>query len=304
MDWLEQTGIFLRVAELGSFTQAADSLGLPRGRASHAVQQLEARLGTRLLHRTTRRVQLTQDGQTFLARAHDVLADVGELESMFHAPGEAGLRGRVRLDMSTGIARYIVMPAVPALLAAHPLLELEISSTERRVDVVREGFDLVLRTGAVLDESLIALPLGELALLNCASPAYLRRHGKPRALKDLADPRKGHRLVHFAATLGARPAGFEYVQDGQDRTLALPGAVTVSSAEAYAAACEQGLGLIQVPRVGVQQALADGRLVEVLPALRARAMPLTLLYANRRQQPRRVRLVMDWLAKTVRAALA
>ena len=101
------------------------------------------------------------------------------------------------------------------------------------MDVVREGFDLVLRTGAVLDESLIALPLGELELLNCASPAYLRRHGKPQTLQDLSNPQKAHRLVHFAATLGGRSSGFEYVQDGKDRSLPLPGAVTVSSADKY-----------------------------------------------------------------------
>ena len=125
MNPLEQMQIFARVTELASFTQAADALGLPKATVSTAVQQLEAQLGARLLHRTTRRVQPTQDGQAFYERCKDVLADVEELQTMFQQPGEQSLRGRVRIDMSTGLARHVVIPRLPALLAQHPLLEIE-----------------------------------------------------------------------------------------------------------------------------------------------------------------------------------
>jgi DNA-binding transcriptional LysR family regulator len=297
---LDRMHIFTRVAELASFTQAADALGLPKASVSSAVQQLEAALGTRLLHRTTRRVAPTQDGQVFYERCKDLLADADELHTLFQQPGATGsqaLRGRVRVDMSTGMARQAVIPRLPELLALHPLLELEISSTERRVDLVREGFDCVLRAGPVLDTSLVARPLAPMRMANCASPAYLQAHGTPRTPADLAS----HQLVHYASTLGAKPDGFEYLAaDGKTRiALPLPGAITVNNADAYTAACLAGLGIIQVPAVAVQQHICSGQLVELLPAYAAPPMPLTLLYANRRNLSKRVRVLMDWLAGVV-----
>ena len=300
MSPFDRMHIFVRVAELASFTQAAEALGIPKASASTAVQQLETQLGTRLLHRSTRRVQLTQDGQAYYERCKDLLADVDELQSMFQHPDGAGLKGRVRIDMSTGMARNVVVPRLPEQLAPHPGLEVELSSTERRVDVVREGFDCVLRTGAVVDSSLVARPLGLARLVNCASPAYLRAYGTPRSLADLP----GHRLVHFVNTLGARSAGFEAVVDGALVLTPMQGALTVNNAEAYMAGRLAGLGLIQVPHLGVVDLLARGDLVEVLPQLAAPPMPLTLMYANRRNLPRRVRTVMDWLAQVVAEHLA
>ncbi len=297
MNPLEQMQIFARVTELASFTQAADALGLPKATVSTAVQQLEAQLGTRLLHRTTRRVQPTQDGQTFYERCKDVLADVQELQTMFQQPGEQALRGRVRVDMSGGLARLAVLPRLPELLATHPLLALELSSTERRVDLVREGFDCVLRVGPVGDTSLVARPLGAMRMVNCASPAYLRAQGSPTCVADLAR----HHLVHFSNTLGAKPDGFEVMATAKLAAHHIPmrGAVTVNSAEAYTAACLAGLGIIQVPAVGVGELLDAGRLVEVLPDSGAAPMPVNLLYASRRNLSRRVRVVMDWLALVV-----
>lgn len=287
--------LFTRVAELSSFTQAADSVGLPKASVSTAVQQLENQLGTRLLHRTTRRVQLTQDGQAFYERAKDLLSDMDELQGMFQQQDAQAMQGRVRIDMSTGFARNVVVPRLPELLRAHPLLELELSSTERRVDLVREGFDFVVRTGAVVDAGLIARPLGEISLLNCASPGYLRERGTPRTLADLA----AHQLIHFTGTLGGRPTGFEYVEGGEDRSVAMPGSLTVNNAEAYTSACIAGLGIIQVPAVGVHDVIAGGLLKEFMPRHGARPMPVTLLYANRRNLSARVRVVMDWVAGVV-----
>ena len=300
MNPVECMQVFARVAELASFTQAAQALGLPKASASLAVQQLEAQLGTRLLHRTTRRVQLTQDGHVCYERCKGLLADLDEFQAMFQHPGGAPLRGRVRIDMTTGLARNVVIPRLPELLRRHPALEVELSSTDRRVDLVREGFDCVLRAGPVGDANLVARPLGVLHQGNYASPAYVEAMGTPRTLEDL--PR--HRLVHYAGTLGARPAGFE-VQDGSGAVArhAMAGAVTVNNAEAYLSAGLAGLGLIQVPRLSVEDLLARGLLVEVLPAHAAPHMPLTLVYAHQRNLSRRVRLVMDWLADVVRARL-
>lgn len=296
MSLLNQMRIFTRVAELASFTRAATDLGLPKASVSTAVQQLENALGTRLLHRTTRSVTLTQDGQAFYERSKDALDDLDDLQTMFQRPTSSALKGRVRVDMSTVMARHAVLPRLSELLQAHPLLELEISSTERRVDLVSEGFDCVVRAGTVGDPGLVARPIGAMAMANCASPRYLARHGTPLSLDDLAR----HQLVHFASTLGAKSSGFEYTDEGDvDRALPMSGAVTVNNAEAYQAACLAGLGLIQAPRAGVRELLAQGQLVEVLPRYPARPMPLSLVYANRRNQSARVRVVMDWLCGVI-----
>jgi DNA-binding transcriptional LysR family regulator len=167
------------------------------------------------------------------------------------------------------------------------------------VDLVREGFDCVLRIGALEDSALVARPLGYMVQLNCASPAYLARHGTPRTLEDLAN----HRLVHYLPTLGGRPVGWEYVEHGAMRTLPMVGALTVNDTAAYSAACVAGLGLIQAPVIGMQPLIEQGLLVEVLPQWRAPAMPVSLVYANRRQLPRRVQVFMNWLAGVLGAKL-
>lgn len=188
MQNLEPILIFITVAEMGSFTRAADSLGIQKGRASTAIRKLEEDVGVRLLHRTTRSVQLTEDGRAFRARARDLLAEVDDLHSMF-ASDRVALRGRLRVDLPTEVARTTIVPALPDFLAAHPELELEMSSTDRQVDLVQEGFDCVLRLGPIKDETLIACPLGLLRMVNAASPAYLARYGVPQSLDDLQSVR-------------------------------------------------------------------------------------------------------------------
>jgi len=290
MDRLDQLRSFLRVAELGSFTAAAEQLGLPKASVSLAVQRLEAEVGVQLLHRTTRRVRLTADGAQFQQRARDLLDDMEDLQGMFRR--DTQLKGRLRVDMSSGLARQLVIPHLPDFLARHPGLEIELSGTDRRVDLVREGFDCVVRVGPLDDNTLVARPLGVMHIVNCASPAYLAARGMPYSLEDLSH----HALVHYVGTLGQRSPGFEY-HDGQAyRSVPMRGAITVNSGEAYSAAALAGLGIIQVPRLGARVALAAGTLVEVLPACVAEPMPVTLLYAQRRHLPRRVAAFMDWMA--------
>jgi len=299
MNRLDAMQIFVRVAELASFTRAADSMGLPKASISTAVQQLEGLLGTRLLHRTTRKVQMTQDGLAFYERSKDLLADMDELQSMFQQGSEA-LRGRLRVDMPSSVATRFVIPRLPEFLREHPQLELELSSTDRMVDLVREGFDCVVRVGLLADSSLIARPLGSLRVVNCASPAYIETYGMPRSLDDLAN----HRLIHYVTTLGAKPFGFEYFDGNAYRTLAMPGALTVNSVESYQASCLAGLGIIQAPSVGVRDRIEQGLLVEVLPEYRAEPMPVSLLYAHRRNLSKRVQVFMTWLAGEIAPYLA
>jgi DNA-binding transcriptional LysR family regulator len=300
MNPLEAMQIYRRVAELASFTQAADSLGLPKASISTAVQQLEAMLGTRLLHRTTRKVQMTQDGKTFYERSTDLLADFDELRTLFQQ-GQSALTGRLRVDMSSGIAKHIVLPRLPEFLRMHPGLEVELSSTDRRVDLVREGFDCVVRVGTLVDSTLVARTLGSYRVINAVSRGYVAEHGLPQGLEDL----HRHRLVHYVPTLGAKSSGFEYVDDGgTERFVAMTGALTVNNSDAYLAACLAGLGIIQAPDVGLGPYLRTGELVEVLPGHRAAPMPVSLLYAHRRHLPRRVQAFMNWMGEMMQPFLS
>jgi DNA-binding transcriptional LysR family regulator len=298
MDRIDGMRIYVRVAELGSFTQAADSLGLSKASISSAVRELETSLGARLLQRTTRKVQMTPDGHLFYERSRDMLTELDELHAMFQHD-DAALAGRLRVDLPIGVARNIVIPALPAFLGAHPRLQLELSSTDRRVDAVREGFDCVLRVGTLESSSLVARPLGHFRMINVASPAYLARHGVPRSLDDLA----AHQLVDYAPSLGGRAALFEYLEDGERRTRAIPAALAVNNSDAYQGACLAGLGIIQGPEAGMRELLAQGRLVPVLEDHPAPPMPVTLLYPSRRQLSRRVRCFMDWLAEAMQPYL-
>ena len=301
MDQVENMRVFLRVAELCSFSQAARTLGLPKASVSAAVAQLEASLGVRLLHRTTRRVQLSQDGLVYFERARDLLSDLDELTGHFQG-GAAEARGRIRVDMPTGIARDLVIPHLPDFLNQHPELEIELSCTERLVDLVQEGFDCTVRAGVISNTTLIARPLGHYSIINCASPDYLTRFGTPRSLDDLTR----HRIIHYCSVLGTPRDGFDYVDEetGEERTIALRGSLTVNSAAAYLAACLTGLGLIQVPAVGVRRELESGRLVPILQQFAAAPMPVSLVYLQRRHQPRRVRRFMDWVTELLRPYLA
>jgi DNA-binding transcriptional LysR family regulator len=294
--------IFLRVAEMGSFTQAAESLGIQKGRASTAVRRLEDYIGVRLLHRTTRSVQLTEDGRAFHARARDLLADVDNLYSMF-AGDRVALRGRLRVDLPTELARMTIVPALPNFMAIYPELELEISSTDRQVDLVQEGFDCVLRIGPIGDETLIARPLGQLRMVNAASPAYLARHGIPRSLGDLQN--QGHRTIHYSRTLGAKPYGWEYPDsDGRSyKTLPLPGALHVNSVQTYEAAGLAGIGLMQAALSGISAHIESGALVEILPELRPEPLDVSLVVAHRQNLSRRVRAFMEWIEEVLKPYL-
>lgn len=296
MDRLAAFQAVVRVADTHSFTKAAEQLSLSRARVSALVAELEGHLGARLFHRTTRHVQPTPDGEALIARCRDWLDDLDEMESLFDLErGE--LTGRIRVDMNHAMARDLVIPQLPGFLAEHPRLDIELSCSDGPVDLVREGLDCVVRVGEVADSALIARPLGALPVINCASPAYLERQGTPRTPADLT--RQGHRVVHYAPYFGTAPARWEYCAQGQTHRLALPGALTVNSTSAYTEACLAGLGLIQVPRTGVQPHLATGRLVEVLADYRAEPMPVSLIYAHRRNLSRRVQAFMGWLGDEI-----
>lgn len=297
MDKLEAMGIFKRTAELLSFTAAAEDLGLPKAKVSGAVQQLENALGTRLFHRTTRRVQLTADGQRYLSGCNGLLLDLAALEA--RVSGNRDITGQLRVDMNVRMATKLVIPQLPEFLQRYPGISLELSSVDYFVDPVREGFDCVVRVGGLVDSSLVAQPLGELEFINCASRGYLDRYGTPLSPDDMA----AHKVVDYGAQFGARGAVWEYWDGQRNCELAVAYSVRVNNVEAYRAACMAGLGIAQLPRQAVREVLASGELVEILPAYSAGALPVSLVYPNRKNLPRKLRVFMVWLSEVIQVYL-
>ena len=280
----------MRVAETGSFTRAADRLGLPRATVSTAVQQLETRLGSRLLHRTTRRVGLTPDGEVMLERARALVADMEDIEQQF-LPADGQVSGRLKVDVPSRIARRLIAPALPGFFERHPGIELELGSSDRAVDLVLEGVDCALRVGPLASSSLVARPLGHFTLVNCASPAYLARHGTPRAPADLTR----HLAVNYASATSGRAAPWEWRENSETASLRMRSQVAANNAETYIACALAGLGLIQIPAYDVREHLAAGELVEVLPDARAAPLPVQLVYPHRRNLSRRMQAFAGWL---------
>ncbi len=299
MDRIDLFRIYTRVVECESFTQAAKALGLPRSSVSAAVAALEQRIGARLLYRTTRRVSATQDGAAFYEHCARLVADVEETEALFRHSA-ASPAGRLRVDVPGRIGRLIIAPALPDFLARYPEIDIELSVTDRAANLIEDGIDCVLRVGPLSDSGLIARSVGELPLINVASPGYLAAHGTPKHPGEL----DGHRAVNYASPTTGRIEPWEWLEDGALHGRALPGRVTVNSAEAYIACCLAGLGLIQIPAYDVAEHLAAGDLVEVMPRHRAAAMPMTLLYPHRRHLSRRLQVFADWLVALLRTRLA
>ncbi|EHK68432.1 LysR family transcriptional regulator [Achromobacter arsenitoxydans] len=291
MDRFDQYRVFAQVAEMGSFIKAANALDAPRASVSAAIQQLESQLGVRLLHRTTRQVRLTADGEQLLERVRPLLAEVEDIDQLFQA-SERQVSGRLSIDVPSRVARRLVAPQLPGLLRRHPRLQVMLSSTDRAIDLVQEGVDCAVRIGALHDSSLVVRPLGSISLINCASPAYLREHGEPLQPGDLAG---GHWAVGYASPRTGRELPWEFLaDDGGAQQLQLRSRVVVNNAESYIACCLAGLGLIQIPRFDVQHLLDAGELVEVMPAARAASMPVSLLYPHRRQRSRRLAVFQEW----------
>lgn len=291
--------VFLRVAETGSFTKAANQLSLPRATVSSAVQRLESTLGTRLLHRTTRSVQLTRDGSALLDRCRGLLAELDDIENLFRDV-PARIRGRLKVDVPTRVARIIIVPALPDFFARYPDIELELGATDRPVDILQEGVDCVIRVGSAHTSGMVTHQIGHFPLLSCASPSYLQRHGVPARPADLDD----HWIVNYAAPSNGSIWPWKYSEDGVYRTRPMRSRITVNNAETYVASGLAGMGLIQAPAYGLLDHIARGELVEVMPQARPEPVPVYAIHPNRHQLSHRVQAFIDWMKERLSAAPA
>ena len=295
MDRLDAMRLFTRIVELGSFTAAADDLNLPRATVTHTIKRLEARLSTQLLQRTTRRVHTSRDGEAYYNHCLRLLADMDAVEADFRE-ARVQPRGRLRIDLPAQMARMWLIPSLPAFFARYPLLELDIGTGDRFVDLLREGIDCVLRVGKLPDSGLVSRRVGTLEQMTVASAAYVRRQGMPQTLADL---QQGHYAVNWASPTTHRCEPLEFMVGRKRREVIMPGHVTVSGVEAYMGCCEAGLGLAQFPRYRVAEGEANGTLREILPTMPPPSLPVTVLYPAHRQMPARLRVFVDWLVEVM-----
>ena len=270
---------------------------LPRSRVSEAVQTLERHLGVRLLVRTTRKVTPTAEGEDYYRRCLAILSAIDDAEA---AVARTVPAGPLRVDVHGSFARRFLLPGLPGFLDRYPNIQLHIGEGDRLVDLVDEGIDCVIRVGAPLDSGLVGRKLGLLAEGTFASPAYLARHGVPKAPDDL----EGHRMIGFVSSATRALIPLEFQVDGGVRLVSLPVAATVTAATTNACLARLGLGLIQVPRYRVARELEAGALVEVLADHPPTPSPVYLLYVEGRQLSSRVRLFIDWASAEIVARLA
>ncbi|TCS04448.1 LysR family transcriptional regulator [Rhizobium sp. BK418] len=282
--------VFSRVVERRSFTLAAEDTGLPRSTVTDAVKQLEARLGVRLLQRTTRHVSPTLDGEAYYQRCLSILADIEDAEGAFAGAKPKGL---LRVDVHGTLARHFVLPSLPSFLETYPDIEFYMSEGDRLVDLVREGIDCVLRVGVPQDSDMVARRVAMLDEVTLASPSYIAAFGYP----EHPDKLDTHRMVGFRATGGAGPLPLEFIVDGSVRYITIPATVTVNAAESYISVARMGLGMIQIPRYHAEQDLVAGTLLKVLADFPPTQTPVSLLYPRNRQLSPRVRVFIDWLVK-------
>lgn len=297
MDQLKSMQIFRCVAECKSFAQAAEQLDLPRPTVTNAVQRLERQLGVRLLQRTTRKVSLTLDGATYLERALRLLNELDDINALFLGT-ERVPAGVMRVDLPERLARLNVIPALPDFFARYPDIQLRLGANDRFADLVGEGIDCAVRVGHLRDSSLIARRIGTMQQINCGSRAYLDRHGRPQNLADLSR----HVAVNFFSSQSGRDLEWEYQEDGKDHTISMRSMISVSSSEAYLASCLAGLGLVQVPRMGVEPLLESGELEEVLSKWRPAPLPVSVVYSHNKHLSPRVRVFVDWLTGVLAVA--
>lgn len=291
MDRFADMQMVVSVVEAGSISAAAERLNLAKSAVSRRLAELEARLGTSLFHRTTRRLNLTDSGRAYYARCVTILADVDEAESAV-SQAHCALKGMLKIALPLSFGLLHLAPLIQAFMVEHPEVIFDLDFNDRQIDLMQEGFDLAIRIATLEDSSLVARRLAPIRHLVCASPDYLARHGTPQTAADLA------RHVCLAYSNVRDPGLWRYRSPGGESAQArVPVRLAASSGEFLLRAALAGEGLVLLPSFYVHEALRTGQLLPVLadhawPELSAYAM-----YPPTRHLPRRARAFIDFLAQ-------
>lgn len=289
MDRFSEIRAFVTVAEQGSFAAAADRLDLSRAMVTKLVSALEARLGVRLMHRTTRRLSLTEAGETYLAQGGALLAELEDLDALL-SQGASKASGRLRVTAPVSFGMRFLGRAIAGFQRQHPQVEVELSLNDRKVDLVDEGFDLAIRVSNLDDSSLIARPLAKVRDRLCASPDYLLRHSVPQHPDELAQ----HDCLIY--TLINQPHLWEYQgPDGQPGKVRIKGSLRANNGDILTDAAVHGMGITRQPEFLLQQALESGQLQTILDDYRWSCLDVSAVYPVRRHVPGKVRVFVDFL---------
>jgi DNA-binding transcriptional LysR family regulator len=296
MDRFDAMRVFTRIVERRSFTKAAEDLGLPRSSVTDAVTGLEARLGVRLLLRTTRQVSPTLDGEAYYQRCVNLIADMEDAEGAFVGARPSGL---IRVDVNGAQTRYFLLPGLPLFRRQYPDIRLHFSEVDQPLDIIRDGLDCVVRAGELSDSPLIKRRIAMLDRGTFASPDYLSRFGTPRTPDDL----EGHERIGLLSPDDGEIRPLVFRAAGKVHQKMLPVTVTVTAADTNVVAACVGLGLTQAPRYRVVSELASGALVEVLADFPPWPLPVHVLWSHTRQLSPRLRVFIDWMAEQFRERL-
>jgi DNA-binding transcriptional LysR family regulator len=289
MDKAQEMASFVAVVDAGSFVAAAEALGLSKAAVSRQVGDLEQRLGARLLHRTTRRLSLTDDGQVFYARAKDLLAAIEDAESEISArSGEASGLLRINAPLTFGILH--LAPLWGRFVEAHPKVSLEIDLSDRIVDLVDEGYDLAVRITNLPSSQLVSRRLATSRMVLCAAPGYLARHGVPAHPRDLA----AHRVISYSYW-STRDEWTFTGPEGEVRVRTQP-RIHANNGDTCRAAALDGQGIILQPDFLVGPDLRQGTLVELLPGHASLTIGIHAVYPSRKYLPIKTRRMVDYLA--------
>lgn len=293
MNNVQQFLAFASAARHTSFAKAARELALSPSAVAKSISRLEAQLGVRLFYRTTRQVSLTPDGRTLFEQCQRVLEEVEILKSVA-AGARAAPTGLLRVSAPITFGKYVVLPVVQRLLEQHPALSIDLRLTDAVEDIVREGIDAAIRIGTLSDSGLVARPFSEQVLTVCASPSYLKAHGKPKSPAGI----ERHACVVFRLPSSGRDRPWEFRVSGESVKLQPPSRLRLSDGEALVEAAVAGVGLVQTPHYMTEAAVRDGRLVECLAEFRPAPLPISLVHASSRVVPPRVRALIDALTAT------
>ncbi|WP_431107067.1 LysR family transcriptional regulator [Variovorax paradoxus] len=280
------------IVDSGTFAAAGDILNMSQSGVSRSIARLEARLGIRLLERTTRSVSLTDEGRRFYEQVMPLLAGLEEAAASA-TQGAAAVRGRLRVNLDPYFSRLILGPRLGAFLESYPQLRLELITTDRLGDLVADGFDLAVRFGNPRPSTLVARKLLDTRMVTIAAPAYLKRYGHP---KDPRELEKGHHVcIQFRDPESGRPYPWEFHKRRKKLVLETSGSLTVNDAGTLYSVCLAGHGMAQVMDLGVGPMIADGRLVEVFPDWPDERFPLYALHPSRHHVPAKTRAFLDFI---------